>query len=239
MTDIVYVLGNGSPWLNNEIRYSLRSVEKHLTNYGRVYIVGVLPEFLTGVHHIPFDDINICKETNICNKILRACDEESIGNPFLFFNDDHFLNADFDADTFPYFYKSDMAMPLQVLHQHNIYRQSVLRTARYLYDNNLPTKYFDTHTPILYDKDKFKSIMRAQDWTNRFGHVIKSLYCNSLHIEGILAPDCKINYEDTKDNYLKLISTRQIWSIGNLALCAGMTDTLQHLYPTASKWEKQ
>ena len=241
MTDIVYVLGYGSPWLNNELRYSLRSIEKHLRNYNRVFIVGVLPEFIIPdtVHHIPFDDTSICKETNICRKILQACATPTISDPFLFFNDDHFLVHDFDADMFPYFYKSDMATPLQVLDRHNIYRQSVLRTARYLHDNNLPTKYFDTHTPILYHKDNFQQIMNAQDWSNRFGHVIKSLYCNSLGIQGVLEPDCKINYIDTEVNYRTIIDKRKVWSIGNLALGPALTDTLQNLYPNPSRWEEK
>ena len=38
--DVVYILGKGSVWKDNEIRYSLRSIEKHLTGFDRVFIVG-------------------------------------------------------------------------------------------------------------------------------------------------------------------------------------------------------
>ena len=43
--DIVYILGNGSKFNNEEIRYSLRSLEKFV-NFDRVFIVGECPKFL-------------------------------------------------------------------------------------------------------------------------------------------------------------------------------------------------
>jgi len=38
--DVVYPLSNGSHWDNNELRYSLRSLEKYALNLGRVFVVG-------------------------------------------------------------------------------------------------------------------------------------------------------------------------------------------------------
>jgi len=49
--DIVYVLGSGSEWDDNEIRFSLRSVEKYLTGVGNVYIIGKKPNFLKDIIH--------------------------------------------------------------------------------------------------------------------------------------------------------------------------------------------
>jgi hypothetical protein len=57
--DLVYVLGSGSRWGDNELRYSLRSVEKHLKGYNNVYLVGDKPDWVRNVTHIPKQDITV------------------------------------------------------------------------------------------------------------------------------------------------------------------------------------
>jgi hypothetical protein len=54
--DVVYPLGTGSVWQDNELRYSLRSLEKNFPDLGRVYVVGHKPDWLGNVEHIPFGD---------------------------------------------------------------------------------------------------------------------------------------------------------------------------------------
>jgi hypothetical protein len=44
--DLVYTLGTGSQWQNNEIRFSIRSIIKNLTGYRNIYIIGETPNFL-------------------------------------------------------------------------------------------------------------------------------------------------------------------------------------------------
>lgn len=237
LTDLLWPIGGGSVLNDDELRYSLRSVEKHLKNFGKVYIVGKLPSFLKDVIHIPYDDVDRSKETNIYKKVLRACQDETISDQFLFLNDDHFFLEDLDAPTFPYFYKSDLVVTLQRLGQHNMYRRSVLRTAQELQQLGLPTNNFDTHTPIIYDKHKFIDVMTKYDWTNRYGFIVKSLYANSLKIEGVREPDCKLNYETNKENIYNIIRGRKVWSIGNKAVCNELKEVLQELYPTPSRWE--
>src|SRR5690349_20419873 len=107
--DVVYPLGKGSRWKNNEIKYSLRSVEKHLQNYGKVFVIGEKPNFLANVNHIPAEDKHPIPDSNIFEKLKTACETKEISDTFLFFNDDHYLLEDFDAEKFPYFYHGTMA----------------------------------------------------------------------------------------------------------------------------------
>lgn len=237
MVDIVYALGNGSVWNDNEIRYSLRSVEKHLRGYRNVYIVGKLPLFLKNIFHIPYDDIYRCKETNIYYKILRACQEQNISDDFLFFNDDHFLNNHFDAQTFPSFHKGDLINLINRLPEYNLYRRSLIMTAKTLKSLNLSTINFDTHTPLLYNKSNFLEIMPKYDWSNRFGFTVKSMYANSLKLQGTAEPDYKLNYPSTKQQIYNFISPSKIWSIGNKAINDELNQVLQELFITPSKWE--
>ena len=52
--DLVYPLNKlCSHWRNQELRYSLRSVEKFVKNYRNIYIIGDKPKYLNGeVAHI-------------------------------------------------------------------------------------------------------------------------------------------------------------------------------------------
>ncbi len=241
MIDIVYVLGVRSKFDNNEIRYSLRSIEKHLKSFGNVYIIGQLPDFLKDVRHIFLDDDHWCKETNIYNKVLRACQENSISDQFLFFNDDHFLNRDYTASEFPFYYRGDigtLVKKLEIKRPNNKYSRCCKRTWRVLRALNLPTKMFDVHTPIIYDKKKFIEVMTKYDWGYKLGFIAKSLYANSLSIEGVKEYDCKINAQLPIDEMKRYVERRGVWSIGDNALGQSLDMLLKELYPNPSRWER-
>lgn len=238
MISVVFVLGKGSLWNDLEIKYSLRSIEKHLTNCKDVWIVGYCPEFLQNVNRIPFKDEHPCKETNIYRKILRACQEKSITDDFLFFNDDHFLLKDFNALEFPYFWKSDLRASSKMMKPGNRYKKAVDNAYRALNAFGFETKSFDTHTPIIYNKKKFISVMTKYDWNQKVSYVVKSMYANSLGIEGIREPDCKINSQVESEGIRAIIKERKVFSIGNGAIGTMMLSVLNELYPNASKYER-
>ncbi len=49
--DIVIALGTGSRWMDNELRYALRSIEKHLKGHtGRILLIGQRPKWVNKVH---------------------------------------------------------------------------------------------------------------------------------------------------------------------------------------------
>ena len=54
--DIVIPLGTESRWHDNELRFTLRSIEKHLTGYRNVIIVGWCPPWVQNVVHIKKED---------------------------------------------------------------------------------------------------------------------------------------------------------------------------------------
>lgn len=237
MIDLVYVLGKGSLWNDKEIKYSLRSVNKYLSGFRNIFIIGELPEFIHNVIHIPHSDMEMNKEANIKQKILAACDNPDISTNFLFLNDDHFLLSDFDAQTFPYYYKGTLGN-LLARKRRGLYYRAVDRTYRHLLDKSSSTLHFDTHCPIVYNKDKFRKVISEMNWETRCGIIIKSLYCNRLGIEGIKEPDCKINKLCSKEEILSIIKERKFFSIGNRALNNNLEEVLEQLYPEKSPWEK-
>lgn len=108
--DILYTLGRGSIWQNNELRYSLRSIDKYGKNVRRIYIVGdFLPSFVNQAEvtfikcEQPYKD----KFHNILYSILYACEHSDIAEDFLLSSDDHFYLRAVDFDDYPYWLKSE------------------------------------------------------------------------------------------------------------------------------------
>lgn len=94
--DILYIVGTGSTWVNNELKYSLRSIAKNGINVDRVFIVGYIPRFINqeNVVCIPADDPTKVKHYNMLYKIGLAIEKTDIGKnndgKFLVSSDDHF-----------------------------------------------------------------------------------------------------------------------------------------------------
>jgi len=189
MIDLVYCIGKGSRWQNNEIRFSLRSAQTHLKNFRNVWVIGDLPPFLQNVNHIPAKDDQTIHEENVRRKLLKACNHPEISDTFLFLNDDHFILADSDATEYPYLYNSTIreAIKNRGMDNHGVRFQNTLKA---LEAKLLPTKNFELHFPIRFEKDKFKEILGELP-PKHLGYKLRSLYCNTLNIEGKEIKDCK------------------------------------------------
>ena len=192
---VVYVLGTGSRWKNYELLYSLRSIEKNLKGFTDVVIVGELPTWIQNVIHIPAKDIPFKKEFSIFSKIVAACNDERVSENFLFINDDHFLIKEIEVKNVNYYYQFTLLEKWAKAHGH--YKQSILNVIEALNEVGGNDKYFDIHTPIIYNKKKFLELENF-DWKKEY--VIKSLYTNLqkfITLEEMT--DCKINRNMTYD----------------------------------------
>lgn len=194
MTSIVYPLNKLSTWENNELRYSLRSIERYLSGFGQVFIVGEYPAWIKNVIHIPAGDpYGKLPCRNIMEKVKLACEHPEVSQKFLFMNDDHFLLKHFSAAEFPYFYSMELEKYVQLRRGQDVYAKMVRATMEHLKINDLPSLYYDIHTPILYDKDKFiEHCVNGLDWQNtKTGYVLKSIYANSTSQTGVKIADNK------------------------------------------------
>lgn len=233
MTDIVYILGHGSKWNNNELKYSLRSVEKHLSNVGRVYLVGNAPEFISGVIAIPFKETSH-KLENIINKTLAACNHPDISENFLCFYDDHFLNSDFDADNFPHFYKGTLAEHATIAKGN--YKKLILNTEKELSRRNQKTFSYNVHCPQPINKEHYKSLDGYMYGRNV---LMKSIYGNTVFPkESEYHQDFKIFKKQSAQEYIWQLKQAKFFSISDKALCNGLYELFNILYPKPSKYER-
>ncbi|MGN6436860.1 MAG: hypothetical protein ACTHMM_10020 [Agriterribacter sp.] len=231
MVSVVYILGPGSGWNNNEIRYSLRSVEKHLKGYGEVFIVGIKPDWMQNVIHIAVNDQEGTqyKESNIHRKIIAACNSVLVSDDFVLINDDHFFLQDMDADSMPYYY--DGLITSRLKRDKNSYHISLVNTLTALRREKHDSKYFDIHCPILVNKAMYLHANQKYNWGIKRGYCIKSLYLNTIGEKGIPAKDFKVRSMQEID------LSRPYFSISDQALSPALERFMEELYPSPSKYE--
>lgn len=149
--DQLYVLGNGSRHNDIELRFSLRSLEQNCKGYGRIFVVGRKPEWLTNVDFIPCEDNMGAAHKNIMKKILLAC-ESDISDWFTLQADDHFYVRPYDFRRNRPYNKGELKPALAELEDVTEYRLSMVDTYHYLHDNGLPTMNGSQHCGCVFNK---------------------------------------------------------------------------------------
>jgi len=240
--DVVYVLGKGSHWKNNEIRYSLRSVEKNLTGYRNIYIIGENPGFLRDVIHIQHpDEIGPQNaDGNIARKVLRACAEADLSDNFLFINDDHIILSPVDARKLPAFHKGDMADYPPSHWNNNLWRKRLRHTFDMLKQRGLTTFNFDCHTPILFSKESFRVAMGFFDYENDIGYTMKSMYGNVMNQDDgvMLSTEKKTVFQKLRfDQIESRLRNCLFMSFNDDGLNAHLKKWLWMRFPGMSKYE--
>jgi hypothetical protein len=236
LVDVVYILSTESKWQDREILFSVRSVERHLKNYRRIFIVGHKPKFFgPEVIEIPYTDIFHNKARNIMAKILRAASDQRITQRFILMNDDYFLLQDTDGPTYPYYYKCTLEESM-AKNSHNLdYLSHLQATNNLLRSKNVGTLNFDVHFPILYHKRKFRDVCFEYDWAVQAGYVMKSVYCNTLGIAGTQIKDCKINHSHLY--WDKITAGMPCLSVGDRSLNKQFHRFLYDRFPSPSRYE--
>lgn len=224
---------------HKELLYALRSIEKHLKGFGEVFIVGDRIPSLKGLKYISCRDDNksMYKERNIFRKIMKACEHPEVTEDFIMFNDDHMLLKDFDIDNLPYYHKGTLEDTMT--NNRGDYRKSLNHTRKLLIAEDKQTTDFDTHFPIIYNKEKFCTfVCKNVDWEKPFGYVIKSLYCNFSGIEGEFGGDCKIHHKMSYNEIVSKIGDRSFFSTSDGCLNEDMMRFLNEKYGTKSRYER-
>lgn len=156
--DVVYPVKEGKN--NNDLRYSLRSLEKYGRNIGRVFIVGFAPSWVQNVEVIPTEQ-TADKWLNTRRNIEAACKCKKITADFVLFNDD-FILTDNVTDWYRFnqyhrgtlFEKEVEYIPYT---DHNVWREGfhfnrqLLILAKCRFDEPLN---YELHCPIVLNKEK-------------------------------------------------------------------------------------
>lgn len=243
MTSIVIPLATGSTasrWNNTELRFCLRSIEKHLKGYGEIFVIGEGLPWLRNVTVIPATDHEqtYYKERNIFNKVMLACLDSRVSEDFLFMNDDHFLLQEFEAGQFPYYYYGTLSHQLT---RTSPYRQTVANTLGPIKEVCAGELYFDVHSPILYSKQAFERLSNY-NWDIKYGFCIKTMYMNlAMRSWGRMVEYCedlKLSGAMSATQIKQAIAGRPFFSTADNVRDGSMGAVLEELYPSPSKYER-
>lgn len=240
MNDLVYIVGKGSIWNNQELKYSLRSAEMFVQNYNRLVIVGHAPNFVDKqkIIHIPAEDTHANKAVNIMRKVKLACENKELSENIMLMNDDYFVVKNISADSYPYTWKNTLEEALKRNPTYSQYYNHINETFKLLKNENKTAFNYDMHCPIIYNRQKLLEVVNAYEWDNlRFGYILRSLYCNTLGVEGEFKPDVKLNHTRRLKDMLNIISQTDCFSIGDRAINNQLGKLLNLLYPNYSKYE--
>jgi hypothetical protein len=237
--DLVYLCTDQSNCDHLELRYSIRSMVKHLHGFNDIIIVGHQPAFLKNVIHLPAEDQHPNNRAkNIYEKIMAACLQPHVSETFICCSDDYFLLQDYEADTFPYYQCGDLFDALRRLSSGNYYRLHVQNTYDALKSLGFNTLNFNVHSPIVYHKQAFCEAVSHFDWSIPRGYISKSVYCNVLNIAGEFLPDCKLHTPKTKTAIYRYLQDKPMFSTNEHSINEPMKEVLQELYPEKSNFEK-
>lgn len=171
MIDIAIPLAKDRHTNYFELRMTLRSIEKNLTGYRNIYLIGELPSWVTNVTHIPIPDMAGRKAFSIFRKMITAAKNETVTQNFISWADDTYLLESLPASGIKHWYDETLLHWTQ-LNINSLYR-SIIKNTWKVFPDGL---FYNVHTPCIYDKDKFK-YLNQYNWTTT-EYLIKSLYFN-------------------------------------------------------------
>lgn len=235
--DVLYILGTGSQWQNNELRYSLRSLEKYALNVGRVFVTGEDPGFLSP--EVVFTQCNDPgpRAFNHIHKVRATIERTDISERFLLNYDDNFFTSPVDVESYPYFFKGTLPDTTET---HRAYRYSLIEARQFLEKHGKPILNFSVHCPCIYEREKFLALREAWDIGARKPHgiAVRAVYCNWYGVEPEFMRDCKLKTVKTKEEASLAIEGRHVFSIHDDSLPNGVANMIREMYPRPSRWER-
>lgn len=220
MTDVVYILGDGSRHNNDEIRYSLRSLDRWARNVGNVFIVGSDTGFpVENTTFIPHPDAMGMYSKNCIDKIYHAADVVQTER-FVIMMDDVFFLREVDMDTLPR-YRRPYDLADKPPADANNWHRCIVETRAALDAAGKPIKNYAHHAPIPCTRTLWRSLTpwwtlamylpHGLSWMSVLGN------CGDCGVE---YPDCKIDSALSADEIERRIAGRPHWSIGDGAVNA-------------------
>lgn len=249
--DILYIIGTGSKWNNNELKYSLRGIAKNGINIDRVFIVGSIPDFVNKetVICIPLEDPTEIKHYNMLYKIDYVISHTDIGKNndgnFLVSSDDHFYIKPTDFNIYPFYWRGAMLPDESKRKPGNKYQDSLISTRKVLESYNLPYYKFNWHgntyfNTKLWNDPMFKEI-REKSLTVNQGleptAIMLNYWLKVKPFQFVHRKDCKFKFTVSEDKFHEKIKDREVFSTYPNIHLGLVAKWLQKEFPDKCKYE--
>lgn len=177
----------------DELKYCLRSLKN--IPHRNVYIIGDLPDWATGIIHIPMDTRDPSRFIDVENIMRKVCHDDRISDDFILMNDDFYVME--KVTELPNWYSDTIDAEYQrriKIDRNNRYAKGYKATDEYLKSLGVkePLDY-SLHIPIVMNKQKrmIVSHLRYNDLKNNKILLSRSIYCNLFCDKGTQHPDVK------------------------------------------------
>ena len=246
--DILYIYKNGCSNCNGlELKMSLRSIEKHGKNIGKVFVtdkVDWASDKLIQVDcnkNLSFAHTQKDKHINMIKTLLYVVDNTDIGDEFLISMDDHFYIKDVDFDNYPYYCKNTKQHRLPT-DSNSFYQLFLIRNRKQLKRQSLTDYYFTLHRNMHCSR---KIIEECRTYLEKvisdklpcepFLYLLNYQY-TKYGFDFVVTKDIKIHNVDDFDklNLDKL----EVFSTYDFTTGDGLCAKLEKLFPNKSKYEK-
>jgi len=236
--DVVIPLGTGSRHGDAELRYALRSIERHVENLGRVWVIGHRPAWLRGVEHLPADDADSCKDRNILAKIEAAC-RAGVSERFLFWSDDQVILRPLAFLQFgPYTWGDAPAANGKA----NRWHRRLAATGDWLRRQGFSCWHGDTHTPIPMERERLLELAELcrEDWWRDDGFTIGTWYLNAAELQPAALGDRKATVEGycRSEEIRKRLAGRWFLGFNDAGFTRELRGLLDELFPDRSQFEE-
>ena len=186
--DIVYFVKESAT--NEELRYSLRSVDKNFP-HRHVWFIGGKPSGLEPDRWIHLVQNQSTKWDNTSMLLKTACKTPEVSDEFVLFNDDFFVMK--PVDSLPYYSDGTIERRVKQLqskyNRDSSYSSRLQQTAKMLKESGFPTISYAVHFPIIINKAEM--LQTFERFPN--GLMWRSIYGNHHRKPAVTVQDCKIN----------------------------------------------
>ena len=228
--DAVYFVRDGE---NEELRYSLRSVEKNLP-CRKVWIIGGKPEDINPDEfvRIPQNTGDGTKWDRVRSNFRLVAANPEITEDFILMNDDFFINqptTKIEPHTAGTLQEHIDRIERNYRNAPTTYTIELRRAQRVLEEAGLPTNSYELHTPMIINRKKLAETLAF--FPPR--HATRSLYGNLHKVGGTREKDCKVIRPDqpfSRDAQF-LSSDDSTWGDTEL------TRYIQQKFSKKSRWE--
>lgn len=239
--DVIIPYSQEAKWNDNELRYCIRSLCQNLKELNNIYIVGYKPEWLEKVIHIPFEDTwKKNKDANIIAKILKVCEVKELSEDFLFISDDQIILQSLKGEEIKPLWWEDLH--LRNWAKRNRWVERLERTYKKLRSEGKTTLNFDSHIPVVFNKNKFIQIMGKYDWhIDGQGYTINTLYFNNIDEEKIKINGEKAVFEnkvESKDKIKELIKGKLYLGWNDIGLNEYLKQVIGEVFENKCVFEK-